>query len=64
MTNKYKEALEKIAALQEEGFNTEIEHWENGNYDDSFEYGVEVGEFKAAEIARKALKEIKEDEDD
>ncbi len=52
---RYKEALEKIAALQPADFNTEIEHWENGNYDDSFEYGCNTGQFGAANMARAAL---------
>ena len=57
MTDKYKLALEKIAALQPEDFDTEVEYWENGNHDDSFEYGMEVGQFGAANIAREALKD-------
>lgn len=54
------EALNKIALLQPVGFNTEKEHWEDGNFDDSFEYGIEVGEYNCAEIARKALKDAEE----
>ena len=39
--------LEKIAVLlkgYKPDFNFEVEHWDNGNFDDSYEYGVEVGE--------------------
>ena len=25
-------------------FDFEVEHWENGNFDDSYSYGVDVGE--------------------
>jgi hypothetical protein len=25
-------------------FDFEVEHWENRNFDDSYQYGVEVGE--------------------
>ena len=39
-------------------FNFEFEHWDNGNFDDSYEYGVEVGEeYTYREIVDK-IKEI------
>jgi hypothetical protein len=43
-----KEQLEKLLAEIESkidnDFDFDVEHWENGNYDDSYAYGVEVGE--------------------
>ena len=36
--------LNKLESKIDPQFNFEFEHWENGNYDDSYEYGVEVGE--------------------
>ena len=39
-------------------FDFEVEHWDNGNFDDSYEYGVEVGEeYTYREIVAK-LEEI------
>lgn len=39
-------------------FDFDLEHWDNGNFDDSYEYGVEVGEeYAYREIVAK-LKEI------
>ncbi len=43
-----KEQLEKLLAEIENkidnNFDFDIEHWMDGNYDDSYAYGVEVGE--------------------
>lgn len=38
------ELLNKLESKIDPQFNFECEHWENGNFDDSYEYGVEVGE--------------------
>lgn len=67
LISKHKEKLmeEEIKALLNEmeskinpEFDFEFEHWDNGNYDDSYEYGVEVGEeYTYREIVAK-LKEI------
>ena len=42
---------EKLAKIQElvdriyrEDFDFEVEHWDNGNYDDSYQYGYDCGE--------------------
>jgi hypothetical protein len=41
-------ALVKIEKFVEDkidpDFDFEVEHWDNGNFDDSYEYGTEVGE--------------------
>ena len=43
-----KEELDKLIAEVESkidlDFNFQVEHWENGNFDDSYSYGVDVGE--------------------
>ena len=41
---KYKKLLEYINSKIDEEFDYEVEHWESGNYDDSYEYGVKTGE--------------------
>ena len=60
MQDIYKKGLEKIAALRPADFNTEYEHWCDGNIDDSYCYGIECGEHNAANIAREILKSTKE----
>lgn len=43
-----KEELDKLIQEVESkidlDFDFEVEHWENGNFDDSYAYGVDVGE--------------------
>lgn len=57
--NKALEALEGISkAGPEPRKGIEYEHWGDGNFDDSYEYGVEIGEFYAGETARSALEAI------
>lgn len=34
--------LNEMEAKIDAEFDFEFEHWDNGNYDDSYEYGVEV----------------------
>lgn len=38
------ELLNKLESKIDPQFNFDVEHWDGGNYDDSYEYGVEVGE--------------------
>lgn len=38
------EILEYVNKHLKEDFDFTIEHWENGNFDDSYGYGVESGE--------------------
>ena len=50
MPNNFKEELMKVLEFYyDPEFNYEVEHWDNGNYDDSFEYGVETGMNQLAE---------------
>ena len=50
--------LAEMEAKIDPEFDFEFEHWDNGNFDDSYEYGVEVGEeYTYREIVAK-LKEI------
>jgi len=39
-------------------FNFEVEHWDNGNFDDSYEYGVSVGEQYAFEEVQIFIKNL------
>lgn len=58
MKEKLEILIREIELNIDSEFNFEIEHWDNGNFDDSFEYGVEVGEeYTYREIVSK-LKEI------
>ena len=44
MNSKLEKAIKEIKSKIDVDFDYEVEHWENGNYDDSYEYGVETGE--------------------
>lgn len=44
MREKLEKLREEIEAKVDPDFDFEVEHWDNGNFDDSYEYGVEVGE--------------------
>lgn len=39
-----KELIKFLESKIDPDFNFEMEHWENGNFDDSHEYGIECGE--------------------
>lgn len=55
------EELEKyLEGMIDQDFDFEREHWDNGNYDDSFDYGVECGEEMAYREILDKLKEIKQ----
>ena len=58
-----KEKLEALIAEMESKidfeFDFEVEHWENGNYDDSYAYGVDVGEEYAYREILVALKKLR-----
>lgn len=41
---KYNKLLEYIHAKIDSNFDYDIEHWDNGNFDDSYEYGIKTGE--------------------
>lgn len=52
--SKYKRALEEIAKARRVDYDCE-DYCDGGNFDDTFEMGVEQGEWYAAEIALEAL---------
>lgn len=52
----YNDLVNKIESMVDEDFDYEVEHWENGNFDDSFEYGLETGEQYAAKDLIKFIK--------
>lgn len=51
MSEQAKEILERIKRAIHAGYNPdfdfEVEHWENGNFDDSYDYGVDCGRQEA-----------------
>ncbi len=57
-----KEELEKlITAIEDKidlDFDFEAEHWENGNFDDSYSYGVDTGEQQTYRDILEKLKQI------
>ena len=62
-----KSLLNEMEAKIDPEFDFEVEHWDNGNFDDSYEYGVEVGEeYTYREIVAKLteITKIKDDRDD
>lgn len=44
MKEELNELLNELLSKINPEFDFELEHWDNGNFDDSYEYGVEVGE--------------------
>lgn len=50
-------ALVKIEAHAPKNYEPNQEHWEWGNFDDSYGYGLETGYHRMGEIASTALKE-------
>lgn len=53
------EELKKyLEAVIDKYFNYEVEYWDNGNYDDAYEYGIEVGEQQTYIEILEKLKEI------
>ena len=44
LTQEQLEAIYNLVSQYKEDFNYEVMHHENGNFDDSYEYGVETGE--------------------
>lgn len=44
MKEKLEELIKEVESKINPEFDFEVEHWENGNFDDSYSYGVEVGE--------------------
>jgi hypothetical protein len=44
MKEKLEELIKEVETKINLEFDFEVEHWENGNYDDSYAYGVDVGE--------------------
>jgi hypothetical protein len=55
-------ALVKIEAFVngkiDPDFDFEVEHWDNGNFDDSYEYGTEVGEEYAFRNMKKFIENL------
>ena len=57
-----KELIEYLESKIDLNFDFNVEHWDYGNFDDSYSYGVDVGEqYAFREILQKA-KEILENE--
>ena len=57
---KLKDYLESKIKLD---FNFNVEHWDSGNFDDSFNYGVDCGEqYAFREILTKVNKLLKNEE--
>lgn len=44
MKTELEELIKDVESKVDLEFDFEVEHWENGNFDDSYGYGVEVGE--------------------
>lgn len=44
MEKEIQELINEFESKINPDFDFNFEHWGNGNYDDSYEYGVEVGE--------------------
>jgi hypothetical protein len=44
MKEKLEELIKEVESKINPEFDFEVEHWENGNFDDSYSYGVVVGE--------------------
>jgi hypothetical protein len=44
MNSKLEKAIKEIKPKIDTDFDYDVEHWDNGNYDDSYAYGVETGE--------------------
>lgn len=44
LTQEQVEALYKLVEQYDEDFDYDVHHHENGNFDDSYEYGVSTGE--------------------
>jgi len=44
MKEKLEDLIKQIESYIDYDFDFEIEHWDNGNFDDSYDYGVKVGE--------------------
>ena len=59
---KYKKAIETLREIAKERDPDvhSIEYWDSGNYDDTYELGVRLGQDIAAEKAEDTLKELKE----
>ena len=55
---KLEQAIEKIKSKIDSEFDFEVEHWENGNYDDSYEYGIETGQQLAYSEMLDILKQL------
>jgi hypothetical protein len=58
MKEKLEELIKEVEAKINLEFDFEVEHWENGNYDDSYSYGVETGEEYAYRDILVALKKL------
>lgn len=44
MEKEIQELINEFESKIRPDFDFNVEHWDNGSYDDSYEYGVEVGE--------------------
>lgn len=45
-------------------FNFEVEHWDNGNFDDSYSYGVDCGEQYTYKEILKFIETLESTKDD
>src|SRR5579862_7653267 len=53
--DRYKRALQEIANGRPKNYTPNQEHWEWGNYDDSYSYGYDTASNDDADVADKAL---------
>lgn len=44
LTEDQMKALNKLIGYYEEGFDYDVEYWNDGNSDDIYEYGVDAGQ--------------------
>ena len=58
MKEKLEELIKEVESKIDLEFDFEVEHWENGNYDDSYSYGVETGEEYAYRNILATLKKL------
>lgn len=58
MKEKLEELIKEVESKIDLEFDFEVEHWENGNYDDSYSYGVKTGEEYAYRNILATLKKL------
>lgn len=61
MTNLEQKIIELVSSKHEPDFDFDVEHWENGNFDDSWSYGVDCGEQYILKGIKKLIDEYSEE---